>query len=131
MTERESVQPAELPQPSWPLANVVVSGDLVFVSGQPAFGKTLEIIPGDFRDQARAVLTNIGHCLRAAGCGFEDVVKVNAYVTEREYLPILREIFDEYFPPPYPAATAVLSGLGLIDMMIEVDVIARRPSSGT
>jgi len=129
MSERVSIQPPELPEPSSALSNVIVSQDLVFVSGQPAFGTTLELVPGGFREQAQQVFTNVGHCLRAAGCGYDDVVKINAYITDRAHLAAYEEVVVDYFNAPYPVGTLVLVGLGLDGMLIEVDVVARRPSA--
>jgi 2-iminobutanoate/2-iminopropanoate deaminase len=123
----ETPQPPGLPQPSAPYSPVIVSGDLVLLSGQIPFDATGGLVSDDFAAQARQVFDNMRRCLAAAGCGFEDVVKVNAYLASFDDFQTYNEVYAEYFAPPYPARTTVQAGL--YGFSLEVEALARRPSA--
>jgi len=122
---RQAIQPDDLATPKLPYSPVCVSGDLVFTSGQVPFDEDGNLVSDDFRAQARQTLENVGRCLTAAGCGFEDVVKVNAYLADLANGPAWNEVYTEYFKAPYPARSTV--GASLFGFDIEVETIARRP----
>ena len=56
-------------------------GKMVFISGQGGAGADGKM-PEDFASQATNTFENIGRCLKMAGAGFKDVVKINYYVTD-------------------------------------------------
>jgi 2-iminobutanoate/2-iminopropanoate deaminase len=123
----ETPAPEGIGRPIAPYSPVVVSGDLVFVSGQVPFDEGNQIVSDDFEAQARQVFANLGRCLEAAGCGFADVVKVNAYVSDFDVFGVFNAVYAEHFTPPLPARTTVRAGL--YGFHLEVDAIARRPAS--
>ena len=43
---------------------------------------------------------NIRAALASLGLGFEDVIRTDNYITDRKYLPVLREVRARYFRPP-------------------------------
>jgi 2-iminobutanoate/2-iminopropanoate deaminase len=125
--ERKSLQPDGLRQPAVPLSSVIVSGDLVYISGQGGFGPDGKLVQDDFRSEARQTLENVRLCLAAAGCGFGDVLRVGAYLVSLEDFPAYNEIYREFFTEPFPARTTVQTGLAA-GMRIEIDAVARRPA---
>jgi 2-iminobutanoate/2-iminopropanoate deaminase len=92
-------------RPNAPYSQAVMAGDLLYLSGNigqdPATGK----LAGAFVDQARQSLTNLGHVLKAAGLGWEDVVKVNVYVEDMARYEEFNELYTAHLPKPYPART--------------------------
>ena len=78
---RDARQPDRLARPQAPYAPVVVSGDHVFTAGQVAFDAGGAPIGGGIEAQTRQALENLRLCLDAAGCTFDDVVKVSAFLT--------------------------------------------------
>jgi reactive intermediate/imine deaminase len=124
---RDARQPEGVVRPKAPYSPVVVSHDLVLLSGQVPFDADGNIVSDDAEDQVRQVFENVGRCLAAAGCGFEDVIKVTTFLADLSDFAVYNEIYSEYFRPPYPARTTV--GAALIGIKIEVEAIARRPSS--
>ena len=121
----EVVQPAGVATPAAPYSPAIVSGDLVMLSGQVPFTPAGELVGEDFHEQAHRVLQNTGECLRAAGCGFEDVIKVAAYLSDLSDFEAFNEVYAEYFSPPYPARTTVQAGL--YGFKVELDATARPP----
>jgi 2-iminobutanoate/2-iminopropanoate deaminase len=111
-----------------PYSPVVVSGDLVAVSGQVPFDEHGTLVSSEFAEQAQQVFRNLERCLRAAGCSMADVVKVNAYLESFDHFDAYNEVYRTAFSAPFPARTTVQ--VGLLGFLIEVDVLARRPSGG-
>jgi 2-iminobutanoate/2-iminopropanoate deaminase len=124
---RETIRPDGVAVPAAPYSSVVASGDLVVTSGQVPFDVERNLVSDAFDDQARQTFENLGRCLEAAGCGFADVLKVNAYLADLADFEAFNRIYAEFFSEPYPARTTV--GAQLLGFRVEVDAIARRPSS--
>jgi 2-iminobutanoate/2-iminopropanoate deaminase len=125
---REAIQPDGVARPKAPYSPVVASGDLVYTAGQVAYDADGNLVPGGLREQSRRVLENLEACLAAAGCGLEDVIKVNAYVTDLSEFALFNEVYAEFFEPPYPARTTVGAQLAP-GLLVEVEAVARRPGS--
>jgi len=61
-------------------------------------------------------------CLAAAGCGFEDVLKVTGFLANWEDFPTFNEVYMEYFSHPLPARTVLAADLN--DILLEVECTA-------
>jgi 2-iminobutanoate/2-iminopropanoate deaminase len=79
-------------------------------------------MPDAFKDQARQTLRNVQTILEAAGSSLNDVVKVNAYVTDLTRFAAFNEVYKEFFQNDPPARTTVASGL--LGFLVEIDCIA-------
>src|SRR5688572_13202470 len=101
-------------------------GTMVFISGQggaAADGK----MPSDFTSQARNTFENLKKCLALAGASFNDVVKINYFVTDLANTTELRRVRSGYLNMDQPpASTLVQSGLGT-GMLLEVELVAIIP----
>ncbi len=124
---RDARQPDGLPTPKAPYSPVVVSGDHVYTAGQVALDANGELVAGGIEEQTRQVFANLRACLQAADCDFEDVVKVNAYLTDLGNFPSFNAVYEEHFTPPFPARTTVQAGLAP-GFLVEIEAVARRPS---
>lgn len=120
------------PRGANPYSSVVISGDLVFLSGQVPRDPSSPTYPGvvseDFDVQVEQVFENMRRALEAAGCGFEDVLKVTGFIADYDDFPAFNEAYQRHFREPYPARTTV--GVNLLGFKIEVECIARRPATG-
>lgn len=114
-------------QPIAPYSPVIVADNLVVISGQVPYDETGLIVSDDFVEQARQVFRNLEACLRAAGCGFDDVIKVNIYIADLANFAEFNAVYEQVFHAPYPARTTVQAGL--LGFQIEVDAWARQPST--
>jgi len=99
---------------------------IVFVSGQGPMSPEGQLVgAGDFEAQTRQTLENLGAVLSDAGASFEDVVKVNLYLTDIANLRDFSRIKGEYISGPQPASTAVgVTGLAIPGMMLELEAVA-------
>jgi 2-iminobutanoate/2-iminopropanoate deaminase len=124
----EAIQPDAVAVPAAPYSPVVVSGDLVVTAGQVAFDKGGRITSDEIEGQTRQVLDNLRRCLEAAGCGLEDVIKVNAWLTDMGSFAAFNDVYRDYFHEPFPVRTTVQAGLAP-NILVEIDAMARRPGS--
>jgi enamine deaminase RidA (YjgF/YER057c/UK114 family) len=100
---------------------------MIFISGQggaTADGK----LPEDFTSQATNTFENLGRCLNAAGAKYDDIVKINYYLTDIHNLAELRRIRARYLNQSAPpASTIVQAGLGEKGTLLEAEAIAVIP----
>jgi 2-iminobutanoate/2-iminopropanoate deaminase len=123
----QALQPPDVAKPKAPYSPVVISGGHVFTAGQVAFDETGVVVGSDAATQVRRALENVRSCLVAAGCGLEDVVKVNAYLADLGDFDAYNEVYRELFSEPYPARTTVQAGLPP-GLLVEIEAVARRPA---
>ena len=108
------------------LSRAVRAGDFVFLTGVVPRVGDQPMMTGSIEDQTRVVCETIKETLAMAGCVTEDVVKAMVWLRERSDFPGFNAVFGEYFPVDPPARSAVLNEL-LVDVRVEVEVIAYRP----
>lgn len=111
------------------LSRAIRAGDFVFLTGQVPFRDGKPMTEGTIEDQTRAVLEAIKHTLGQAGCGMEDVVKAMVWLAERADFAGFNTVYGEYFPKHPPARSAVVNPL-LVDVRVEIEVIAYKPLAG-
>ncbi|WP_241289864.1 RidA family protein [Burkholderia stabilis] len=109
-----------------PLAPAVKAGNLVFVSGIPAYDRNGKLAVGDFTAQMNQAMENITGILKAAGTGWDRVVKVDVMLIRREDFKEMNRIYAGYFHTgQYPArSTAIVTSLPNPDFLVEIDCIA-------
>lgn len=106
-------------------SQAVKVSNTVYLSGQiPLDPKTMSLVDGDFAVQAHQVFKNLRSVCEAANGSLEDIVKLNIYLTDLSYFPVVNEVMGEYFQKPYPARAAI----GISELpkgsLIEADGIA-------
>ena len=102
---------------------------LIYVSGQVSWGADGSAVgKGDMRAQCEQVFSNLTAALRAAGAGWGDIIKMNAYMVgiNAENVAAYREIRSGYLKPgQLPASTLVgVTSLVQQDLLLEVEVVA-------
>ncbi len=111
------------------LSRAIRAGDFVFLTGQVPFKDGQLMTTGSIEEQTRAVLDDITATLGEAGCVLSDVVKAMVWLRDRADFPGFNTVYGEYFPEEPPTRSAVVSDL-LVDVRVEVEVIAYRPVTG-
>jgi 2-iminobutanoate/2-iminopropanoate deaminase len=124
---RRAVSSAGAPAAVGPYSQALISGDLIFLSGQiPLDPATAQMIDGDIDVLTRRVLDNIGAVLDASGSSFDRVVKTTVYLADMADFPAMNEVYATYFPEPFPARSTVQAAALPRNARIEIDVIAAR-----
>ena len=97
---------------------------LVLCSGQLGIGPG-EAIPDDAGAQAELCFANIAAILGEAGLGLPDIVRINAFVTDRAHMRPYMTVRDRLFADPAPASTLmIVSGFTRPEFKVEIEVIA-------
>lgn len=125
---RKTVTAEKGPKPAGPYSHAVVSGGFVFISGQGPVDPETGTMPDAFADQVRQTLKNVRTILEAAGSSLDNVVKVNAYVTDLTRFQEFNEVYKEFFVHDPPARTTV--GTSLLGFLVEIDCIAAVSEAG-
>ena len=103
---------------------------LVFCSGQLGITRAGDI-PASAAEQAELCFDNIAAILAEAGLGLEHIVRVNAYVSDREHLRPYMDVRNKRFGAPLPASTLmVVSGFARPEFFVEIEAVAAGPASG-
>jgi 2-iminobutanoate/2-iminopropanoate deaminase len=125
---RQTVTAERAPAPAGPYAHAIVANGFVFISGQGPVDPETGNMPDAFADQVHQTLKNVQTILEAAGSSLENVVKVNAYVTDLTRFQEFNEVYGEFFRHDPPARTTV--GASLLGFLVEIDCIARLTEVG-
>ncbi len=99
---------------------------LLLCSGQLGIAPN-DSIPDSAEAQAVLCFEAIGQCLAAAGMGFADLVRINAYVTDRAYMTPYMGVRDRYVASPPPASTLmIVSGFTRPEFKVEIEALAAK-----
>ena len=105
---REEFRVEGMAEPLSHYTDAVKAGGLLFVSGIVPLDADGNLVgEGDVAEQARQVFRNMQLCLSAAGCGFDDVVKVVHYLLDVDDRPKINPVRMEFFGEARPASTLV------------------------
>jgi enamine deaminase RidA (YjgF/YER057c/UK114 family) len=103
-------------------------GTTVYIAGQPAYDADGKVVaPGELRKQMEHAFANATIALRAAGAGWDDVVRVVSYVVDYqpEHRALLGEVRGKYMGAHPPTSTLVgVQALGQAGAVFEIDVTA-------
>lgn len=107
-------------------SRAVAVGPFVFVSGTTGYDYSAMTMPQDVEDQTHNCIRTIAAALKEAGAALEDVVRINAIVTDAASSSLVMPIFGQYFRVIRPAMTLIVAGLIRPEMKIEVEATAYR-----
>lgn len=97
---------------------------LVFCSGQLGIGPD-DHVPEDAGAQAELCFANIAAILGEARLGLKDIIRINAFVTDRAYLRAYMDVRDRLFAQPAPASTLmIVSGFAREEFKVEIEAVA-------
>jgi 2-iminobutanoate/2-iminopropanoate deaminase len=122
---RQVVTAPDAPKAMGAYSPAIKAGNLLFISGQiPVDPSTGNLIQGDIAAQAEQVMRNLSALLRAAGAGFDRVVRTTVYLADMNDFAAMNEVYSRYIVDPPPARATVQVARLPRDVKIEVDAIA-------
>jgi enamine deaminase RidA (YjgF/YER057c/UK114 family) len=84
-------------------------------------------IPDGAEAQAVLCFEAIGACLAEGGMSFADIVRINAYVTDRVHMSDYMTVRDRYVAHAPPASTLmIVAGFTRPEFKVEVEAIAAK-----
>jgi len=119
------VSSANAPAAIGPYSQAIATEQLLFCSGQiPVDPGSGELTDGDFRDQVRQVLKNLGAVLEAGGSSYEQVVKTTVFLTDLNDFAAMNAVYGEFFPKTSPARSTIQVAALAKGAKIEIEAIA-------
>lgn len=107
-----------------PYSQAMVVNGLLYTSGQIALDPATGAIAGeDIASQADRVCKNLGELLKAAGTGFENVVKTTCFLADMGDFGTFNEVYAKYFVSK-PARSCVAVKTLPKNVLCEVELIA-------
>jgi 2-iminobutanoate/2-iminopropanoate deaminase len=130
MHHREEYRVEGLAEPISHYTDAVRAGNLLFISGiVPVDGEGKLVGEGDVAEQTRQIFRNMQLVLEAAGCGFDDIVKVVAYLLNVDDRPAINPVRKEFFGEARPSSTLVeVSALAIPGALLEIEAVAAIPA---
>lgn len=99
---------------------------LVVISGQVAVDLEGNVVGDTIEEQTRATLENCRLQLATAGCSFDDVFKVNAFLTDMDQWSRFNDVYVAIMPDPKPVRTTI--GCVLYPgFLVEIEMWASKP----
>jgi 2-iminobutanoate/2-iminopropanoate deaminase len=122
-------QAGQLAEPISHYTDGVEADGFLYVSGMlPVDADGGLVGAGDPIRQTEQVLDNVAAVLRAAGAGFEDVVRVGVFLRDIADRERVNSVRRRYFDDARPASTLVeVSALAVPGALVEIEAVARLP----
>lgn len=121
----KSVATNNAPQAIGPYSQAIITGNLVFCSGQiPLDPATMEIVGESITEQTNRVFQNLSGLLEAAGSNLGQVVKTTVYLKDMSDFAAMNEEYARHFGDHRPARAAVEVARLPKDVLVEIDAIA-------
>lgn len=107
-----------------PYSQAVITGNLLFSSGQIALDpETGVVVGGTIEEQTEQVMKNLGAILEEAGLTYADVVKTVCFLDDMDDFGAFNEIYGKYFTEK-PARSCVAVETLPKGVLCEVEVMA-------
>lgn len=105
---KQAIHSDDAPAAIGPYSQAIRHGNSLYLSGQiPLDPVTMELVEGDIDSQINRVFDNLLAVCEAAGCNFDQVLKLNVFLTDLAHFPRVNEIMAARFTEPYPARAAI------------------------
>ena len=108
-----------------PYSQAIVTGGLVFASGQIPVNPADGTIPAGVEAQAEQVFRNAAAILSAAGTNLSRAVKTTLFIKNMDDFAAIHAVYARHFTEPYPARSCVEVARLPKDVLLECEVIAK------
>ena len=124
---KKIINTSNAPAPIGPYNQAVMTGDMLFISGQIALiPGTGELANADLTEETNQVMKNLKAILTEAGMEFSHVVKTTIFLSDMSLFAAVNEIYGSYFTSDYPAReTVAVKGLPK-NVNVEISMIASK-----
>jgi 2-iminobutanoate/2-iminopropanoate deaminase len=123
---RTAVTSPELTPPVGPFSQAIEAGGFIYFSGQigqdPTTGK---LVAGGIEAETERVFRNLLAVLKAAGRGFDDVVRAGVYLTNINDFVAVNGIYAKHFSQPFPARTTIGVATLPLGACVEIDLVVK------
>ena len=121
---KKQISAAGAPGAIGPYSQAIVSGNLLFCTGQLPIDAATGEMPADIKAQTRQSLLNVKAILEEAGTSMENVLKTTVFLADMSLFAPMNEVYAEFFAQPYPARCAFAVKELPKQALVEIEVIA-------
>lgn len=95
---KKIIKTKNAPAPIGPYNQAVMSGNMLFISGQIAINpETGELETSDLKRETTLVMENLKAILTEAGLSFENVIKTSIFISDMNNFAQINEVYGKYF----------------------------------
>jgi 2-iminobutanoate/2-iminopropanoate deaminase len=124
---KEIINTDNAPAPIGPYSQAVLTGNLLFISGQVALKPgTGELAMADIIEETHQVMQNLKAILTQASMDFGNVVKTTIFLSNMDLFGQVNEIYGKYFSGEFPARETVAVKTLPKNVNVEISMIAAR-----
>ncbi|XP_068180074.1 2-iminobutanoate/2-iminopropanoate deaminase-like [Antennarius striatus] len=122
---RRIISTTKAPAAIGPYSQAVLVDRTLYISGQLGMCPTSgELVEGGVQAQTRQALANMGEILKAAECGFENVVKATVFLADMNDFTNVNTVYKEFFKSNYPSRAAFQVAALPKGGLVEIEAIA-------
>ncbi len=122
---KKAISIPNAPAPVGPYSQAILSGNMLFVSGQvPLNPTTGQLVNDSIEASTHQVMQNIYSLLSAAGFEWDNVVKCSIFLKNLNDFSTVNGIYASYFKDIPPARETVEVARLPLDVSIEISCIA-------
>lgn len=120
------INTSNAPAPIGPYSQAVLSGNMLYTSGQIALNpETMTLVLDDIKTETKQVMKNLKAVLEAANMVFENVIKVSIFISNMDNFAQINEVYGSYFNNnTAPARETVQVARLPKDVNVEISLIA-------
>ncbi|QGY29193.1 RidA family protein [Pantoea cypripedii] len=111
-----------------PFSKVRLVGDQVWLSGVIGFEEDGSLA-AEVSRQTDRVMHTIQATLAEQGCTLADIFSCTVYLTDADLFAPFNLAYAKWFSDPLPVRTTVLAGLVLQEALLEITVVAQKPTA--
>lgn len=124
--EKKVIITDKAPAAIGPYSQAIETDGFVFASGQIPIEPATGNIPDGIEAQAKQALTNVKNLMEAAGLTMGNIVKTSVFIKDMNDFARVNEVYATFFESDFPARSCVEVARLPKDVLIEVEVIAKR-----
>lgn len=122
---KTAVFSSDAAEPAGPYSQAIVTGSLVFISGQLGMDLKEKKLSETVEGQTRLALESIERIITEAGGCLDDVVKTTVLLADMNDFRAMNRVYAEFFKEPYPARAAFQAAKLPLNAMVEIEAVAR------
>lgn len=115
---------SEAPEAIGPYSQAIEVNGTLYISGQIPLNPQTKEIPEGITAQTEQVMKNIEAVLKAAGYGFDDVVKSTCFLSDMANFKAMNEVYGKYYETNPPARAAFAVKELPLGVLVEIETIA-------
>ncbi|RXN22296.1 ribonuclease UK114-like isoform X1 [Labeo rohita] len=121
---RKIIHTAAAPAAIGPYSQAVLVDRTMYISGQIGMDVSGQLVAGGVQAQAKQALINMGEILKAAGCGYENVVKTTVLLADINDFNNVNDVYKQFFKSNFPARAAYQVAALPRGGLVEIEAIA-------